>query len=227
VGAGLVSIDLVLFLGLAVAEALLAGEDSDLGGAGGDRSCADSRAVNRRDMVFSMRSRRSLTSSKRCAFREASLSRFCRSEYVQFAFQTMQFWHRGFSRPHRTYITTPRQSPGSPVPCVSDSRGTWAGTRTFFSRHRSQAGFRALYFSFYLSASSVFESATTALSEGTCRHLTPEVASSKASSEAPVGILRVLLSLLRARRPNNRTVPWEIRSSGNPTGGPGGSHPGR
>lgn len=34
--------------------------------------------------------------------REASLSRFCRSEYVQGVFHAMQFWQVGFSRPHRT-----------------------------------------------------------------------------------------------------------------------------
>ena len=70
---------------------------------GGERgSCAVSRAFRTRDIIVSMRSRRSLTSSKRCAVRVASLSRFWRSLYVQPVDHTMQFWQRGFSRPQRT-----------------------------------------------------------------------------------------------------------------------------
>lgn len=84
------------------------------GGGGGERELAASRAVTRRSRVDSMRSRRSWTSSKRWALefvyisththtlsdfgptensnlRDASLSRFCRSEYEHDVFQPMQF----------------------------------------------------------------------------------------------------------------------------------------
>lgn len=155
---------------------LMAREGLALARSGADASSAETR----RDMVDSMRSRRSWTSSNRAAlhkpgvsfwrrfeaagagggraggrgryFREASLSRFCRSEYVQLVFQTVQLLHLGFSRPHRTCFLIVSRLVVEGRARGGRRRRAGVGKKTFFSRHRSHAGIRALCLSFYLFA---------------------------------------------------------------------------